>query len=437
MKNINVNFNEAVGAMKPMHAGCNTPRYPQHNCADGSYLYVNAGIPYVRMHDTHRVPSAEIDISAIFPDMSKDASDPANYNFPTSDAYIREIYKNDIPVRYRLGQTIEHHDIKLNIFPPKDPQKWADVCVGIYRHFNEGWANGMKLGIKHWEIWEEPDSHNELWAGTEEEFFELYDKASKTLKAYAPDAYVGGCAWASIYNPFVEHFLQFVKDNNCPLDFLSYDIYTNHPEDIKKSADTARMLLDKYGFTDTFTYIAEWNNMGFMDGQPFWNVDPDIATQKEENRFSQKGMAFIAASMAMMQNSCLESAAFYVLTPRQPGWSVMNGHATPHKNYYAFPAFNALYQLGTQVKVEADTEYTLAAKNGSGEYAMYVSNFGDEEETFAIDMKLEKKAYRAEYYLADDKKNLEFAGAASFTGDFACEYILAKDSILLIKIKEA
>ena len=439
MKNISINFAETVGKIKPMHAGCNGPHYPLHCAVDASELYVKAGVPYVRLHDTLSIPPAEVDITAIFPDMSKDPADPASYDFRKTDEYLYHIVKNNIPIRYRLGQTIEHHSVKVGILPPEDPQKWADVCVGILKHYNEGWANGFHYDIKHWEIWEEADNIGQLWGGTEDEFFVLYEKAAKALKAYAPNVYVGGYAAMDVHLPFLPNFLKYVKETNAPLDFFSFDTYTDNPKQYAANTAFAREKLNEFGFTDTFMYIAEWNNCGFAPaGEPFWSLDPVIATRKSEMRHSQKAMAFNAASMIVMQNTELESACFYVFTPNKPTWSVMNGCGLAYKNYYAFPAFNELYKLGAQVKAESEDDvYCLAAKDEAGNGAVLISNFGDEEITYRIGMKLcDCSEYRAEYLVGDDKKDLEYAGAAEFKGSCNMEYILPKDSILLIKLKK-
>lgn len=40
--------------------------------------------------------------------------------------------------------------------PPRDHDQWADICIHIIRHYNEGWANGFHLNLDYWHIWEEP-----------------------------------------------------------------------------------------------------------------------------------------------------------------------------------------------------------------------------------------------------------------------------------------
>ena len=87
-----------------------------------------------------------------------------------------------------MGVTIENQCYirAYHIHPPKDFGKWARICEHIIRHYNEGWANGFHFGIVYWEIWNEPDNglpgENQMWTGTDEEYFALYDVTAKHLK---------------------------------------------------------------------------------------------------------------------------------------------------------------------------------------------------------------------------------------------------------------
>ena len=69
----------------------------------------------------------------------------------------------------------------------KDFRKWTEICAGIVRHYNCGWANGFKFGIKYWEIWNEPENPP-MWDGTRQEFFELYRTASLRLLQFSKAA---------------------------------------------------------------------------------------------------------------------------------------------------------------------------------------------------------------------------------------------------------
>ena len=136
--------------MKPLHGVNNSPaalRKPVQSFTD-------AGIPYMRTHDTMGAFGGAhyIDVPNIFRNFDADENDPESYDFAFTDAYIGNIIKSGTQIFYRLGVTIENSwDIKAyNIYPPKDFHKWARICEHIVRHYNEGWANGFHHNIEYW-----------------------------------------------------------------------------------------------------------------------------------------------------------------------------------------------------------------------------------------------------------------------------------------------
>ena len=69
---------------------------------------------------------------------------------------------------YRLGISIEWGSKKYTSLPLWDPQKWAEICAHIIRHYNEGWCDGFYYQISYWEIWNEPENPP-MWQGTMED----------------------------------------------------------------------------------------------------------------------------------------------------------------------------------------------------------------------------------------------------------------------------
>ena len=70
-----VNFSNIVGKIKPMHA-VGQPPMVGTDCSYFRYLK-EANIPYARLHDVGmKRLTPMVDISCIFPDMSKDENDP-------------------------------------------------------------------------------------------------------------------------------------------------------------------------------------------------------------------------------------------------------------------------------------------------------------------------------------------------------------------------
>lgn len=417
MYDININFNEPTGKVKPLHGLCMPPLIGNHNTSLFHYLK-EAGIPNCRLHDvggshggTHLV-----DVENIFKNMDADENDPASYDFAFTDNLIKALVENDCEPFYRLGATIENgHGIKYyHIAPPKDNLKWAKICGNIIRHYNEGWANGFHYNIKYWEIWNEPDGHPEIensatWKGTKEQFFELYKVTSNYLKSEFPSLKIGGYSSCGFYvtsevpqwvkdanstdrfEYFVEFFVDFLEyiskpENKSPLDFFSWHSYETGDNTVRH-AEYCRKMLDKYGFTETESILNEWN--------------PDHI---------EKGTALhaskIAAYIITMHSSPVDMMGFY-------GGSVYSGYGAllspmppyrPLKEYYVFWAFNRLYKLGTAVKTICNKEgvYALAATNGTKNALLISNRCPDTESTFTLDAELFKGKEPVAHLIDDD-----------------------------------
>ena len=168
-----VDFTHLEGAVKPLHGINNSPVVYKGKIPE----LLDAGIPYIRLHDAGGAFGGTylVDVPNLFPDFEADPEDPASYDFAYNDAYFRTLVASGMKIFYRLGVTIENNYLlkPQRIFPPKDFRKWADICSGIIRHYNEGWADGFHYGIQYWEIWNEPESPA-MWQGTYQQFYEMY-----------------------------------------------------------------------------------------------------------------------------------------------------------------------------------------------------------------------------------------------------------------------
>ena len=391
MKDIYVDFNAMTGKIKPLHGVNCAPIISYYNFSLFHYLE-EIGTPYCRLHDfggmfggTHFV-----DVENIFPDMNADENDPDSYDFALTDKVMEELDKMNVKPFYRLGPTIENgHKIKAyHIYPPKDNEKWARICANIIRHYNEGWANGYKLQIEYWEIWNEPDNHeaiedNPMWKGTKEQFYEHYKVVSKHLKKEFPYIKVGGygssgfyaiksdaqkisaansSSWMEYFIDFFHGFLNYITENNCPLDFFSWHTYAPIEESITH-ANYVRHTLDQYGFVNTESILNEWN--------------PD---------FQEKGSAVHAAKLGgmlcAMQNTSVDQMEFYTgnLSPYGSLFQQVNPITYEvTKEFYVFKAFYEIYKLGKQVSSVADIPgfYTLAATNRNADGFLMVNTNGE------------------------------------------------------------
>ena len=419
---IKIDLNQKIGKIKNMNATGQAPM--GGGVGENAYNYFHylsdICVPYVRLHDVGGLFAGNryVDVPNIFRDFDADENDPANYDFAFTDSYIAALYKNGLKPYYRLGVTIENHsEIKsYRIDPPKDYEKWARICEHIIAHYNEGWADGFHYGIEYWEIWNESDDGMRLsmmWNGTAEDYYRLYDVASKHLKAKFPNIKIGGYAATGFYaisetaeklarNPrhryfmdFFHGFMKYIKEHGSPLDFFSWHSYSD-PREIVIEGKWVREQLIAYGYGDVESHLNEWNPRSRDFARATGKHAADVAA-------AMLGCQNIDVDMLMIYDARLETttySAFFV-----PSTKV--GQLSPV--YYAFAAFSSLYKLGTQVALECDTEgvYAVAASNGK-KNALMISNISESAQELCIEG---VDLIDARWYLIDDRRLLSWSPA--------------------------
>ena len=182
------------GAIRNILGMCNSPTIRNVGRTEtDKRLFKKLHPARVRHHDAvNENPGYEIvDVTRIFPLFHADENDPANYVFAPTDFYFQQIVDCGIPIELKFGERIEKGGQKFKVLPPSDPKKWAKICVNILRHYNEGWADGMRLGIRYVSIWEEPDNQA-LFVGPFEQYLELYRETALALRRAFPEVKICG-----------------------------------------------------------------------------------------------------------------------------------------------------------------------------------------------------------------------------------------------------
>ena len=273
---IQVDCARELGTIRPLH-GVNGGALVQGETTDLSRGWREIGVPVTRLHDCEWPLPEVVDIHAIFPRPEADPKDPASYQFPLTDRYLQAIVDTGSGIVYRLGESIEHTKHKQYVHPPTDPARWAAVCLGIVRHYNDDWAHGFHHNIRYWEIWNEPENRPAMWSGTDEDYYLLYTTAAQAIKAEYPDLFVGGPAVGATGElegdtwqptPFLKGFVHYVAQQHAPLDFFSWHTYTNDPYLYVRKARAIRKWLDDAGYTHTKIHLNEWNYLPQNDWTP-------------------------------------------------------------------------------------------------------------------------------------------------------------------------
>ena len=423
MDTIKFDLSNTAGSFKILNATNGGPWHKRH--ANDQYrsnfeAYKAARIPYSRNHDSAIAGSIyggpfSHDISRIFPRFEADENDPASYDFACTDESILATLEAGTETFFRLGQSIEHHIKKHDTLPPKDPYKWARICEHIILHYNEGWADGYRLGIEYWEIWNEPDldpedsTNKRTWGGTEAEFFDLYEITSKHLKSLFPHLKIGGPAVA--FNlEWTERFLSEMQRRNVPMDFFSWHVYTKIPGRMIRTAEKFKALLDTYGYGHVESILNEWN---YIRG---WDKDFKYSILAIHGI---KGAAFTMACISEAQRSELIDMLMYYDTRPSPFCGVFDYYSyDPLKGYYPLYWYGKFYDMASYVPAlnEAENIYTLCGVDENGKLLCVVTHYAEDDSTPAHDVTLDfGRDGKFEVYTLDADHDGELTDTTSST----------------------
>ena len=427
---VRVDCSKTIGEIRPLHgSNCGPIQYGE--MIDLSAYHRELKIPYTRLHDCHWPNPDVVDIHAIFPNPRADPGRPENYDFLRTDDYIQAIVNVGSKIVYRLGESIEHSKKKYHVNPPPDYDQWAAVCLGIIRHYNEGWAAGFRHNIRYWEIWNEPENRPAMWTGSDEDYLRLYETTAKAIKARYPDLKVGGpslghtgtiVAGRFEPSPFLLRFLEHCRQRSLPLDFFSWHLYTPDPSECVVRARGIRDILDRYGFGKAELHFNEWNYLPGNDWTPMMlqGQGPD------RERFYEQiggapGAAFSACALMFLQDSPVDVANYYMADNH--GFGLFSFHGTPRKTFHAFKGFRLLLDTPLRLKAEGSQPSRLAICAGTNadksEVGILISNFSCPEEKTRL--RVSKVPWGAaglcEMYIVDGVRDLSKASEEPLSSD--------------------
>ncbi|MBO4447913.1 MAG: hypothetical protein J5807_00310 [Kiritimatiellae bacterium] len=438
-----VNFGNDIGQVRPeLHGSGFAPQIC--SCSKESVdLIRSMGFSACRTHDWALTnPNQRVcDYFHIFPLINLDANDPKNYVFGPTD-YLLGRARNELgaDIFFRLGTSIEHSGPKVhfNSLIPEDFDKVADVFAGIVRHYNKGWANGKEWGIKYWEIWNEPDGHNNMWClpdgdgnnfyKTKEDkadyearrtkrerlFAEFYAKCIKRIKGEFPEVKVGGPALCYYNEKYFAALLEECKKQGVAPDFISWHHYTHDPDIILKSAEKARKFCDEMGFPNCELIVNEWHYFGkHYSWGDLRSSDPAKRAKAWEGPGSHNGIessCFNLTALAGMQTSKLAQAYYYGCM-YTGAWGFMDGGRNLYKVYYGLKLFGDLvkkYKTICESTCDGKGITALALKSADGsQRAVLVIDYGAKAKSIELGVAGVPEGAKAKAWIHDYKRNFE------------------------------
>ena len=444
---LQVDFAQTNGVIRALH-GVNKGPLGPGGLLDLTAEHRALGIPFTRLHDCYWPNPYVVDIHAVFPDFSADPAKPESYDFRLTDEYLAAVRASGAQIVYRLGESIEHTSVKRFVHPPPDYEKWAAICLGIIRHYNEGWAEGFQYGIRYWEIWNEPENRPVMWSGTDEDYFQLYRMTATAIRRDFPDLKIGGPAVGAsgrfvngVFQPteFVTNFLKLCRAESLPLDFFSWHCYTADPAELVSRAKAIRQLLDEHGFTKSESHLNEWN---YLPGNS-WDPGSRNSTAPARQRYFEEmagapGAAFIASALIELQDAPLDVANLF--HGELGAFGLFNEFGVPQKNYYALLAFRGLLDAPHRVKATGGIPGQLAVSAGLNatktEARVLISNFNHPQSELRL--QLDGLPWTGdtivELRVVDAAHNLELVRTETLSGgDRSFVVDLAKPAIALLQ----
>lgn len=285
--------------------------------------------------------------NSVFRDWNADPDRPESYNFGSTDKLVQAIRESGAEVYYRVGRSAGG-----NLEPPKDFDKYARIVAHIAMHYNQGWAHGFHDHIRYWEIWNEPEF---FWSGTPQQFYEMYAKVSRALKALDPSLKVGTDANAAPLNdgPYREDLFDYIRAHNLPFDFYSWHTYADmsyDPYDAVRIGQETRRVLNAKGFTKIESILSEWN------------LSADFTKDEEPELSSMSNAAFIGAVLMYLQDSLVDFAHFYRGDALWMG--LFNSDGTYRKPAYVFRATGLMLNTPQRLRASGEDTYGFALLAG-------------------------------------------------------------------------
>ncbi|MBQ4328708.1 MAG: hypothetical protein IJC27_03175 [Lentisphaeria bacterium] len=414
-----VDFSKVTGKLKhELHASNSAPAlcYRYHFQFDDEYRKMN--FYSARNHDWALWDAGQriVDTHFIFPLEHLDPENPENYFFRATDAIIKLARDCNMRVFYRLGTSIEHTtheknpDAHFNTLVPRDFSRYAEILAGIVRHYTRGWADGFEYkDMEYWEIWNEPEL-GQMWAGSEDEFVELFVTVLKRLKSEFPELKFGGPASAWFNLPFTEKILARCKEENIAPDFISWHYYGSSVKTLVQQPVDMRNFLDERGFTQTEICINEWHYLLSWDGVHLSST-AEMRKRAMDGPCGLHGIdsgCFNLAVLAAWHDTPLDSA-FYYGAGLGGTWGWRDANCKESKNSFSMKMMGRLlYEADDRVNTEnlqqRQSVYILAAKARNGDGArMIVSDYRGTAEMIELEVSGMENAKEVSATIMDDK----------------------------------
>ena len=337
-----------------------------------TYAHRECGFQYIRMHGLF------CDDMGVYRDYGK-----PEYNWQ----YIDELYdflhrigmKPFVELGFMPGGLASGSKTifwwRGNVTPPKDMQKWADFIHAFVLHLQERYGE-TEVRTWYFEVWNEPNLDG-FWAGTQQQYFDLYAATARAIKSVSADYKVGGPATAGC--GWIPEFIHFCDTNHAPVDFISTHTFgvesgyldehgnggtvlSKNPNSVSGDVKRVRQQITDSAMPGLELHFTEWSS-SYTPADPVHD--------------SYHSAAYILDKLKKSGNAA-QSMSYWTFTdifeepgPRweafHGGFGLMNYQDIKKPAYYAYQFLN---RLGATELKDSDSSSWICADQDGGVQAL-------------------------------------------------------------------
>jgi xylan 1,4-beta-xylosidase len=239
---------------------------------------------------------------------------------------------------------------KGNVTPPKSQEKWGGLVEAFLAHSIERYGR-EEVARWYFEVWNEPNLDG-FFAGSQEDYFQLYDTTARAVKKPCPECRVGGPATAG--NAWIPELIAHCRKAGVPLDFASTHDYSIvrgfvdpkgeqatvldvDPNAITKNVRRSRQQIAESPLPRLELHYTEWSS-SYTPADPMHDVYQQAAFVLDKVR----NVGTAADSMSYWTFTDIFEEAGPRTTPFHGGFGLLNYQGLKKPAYHAYRFLNAL-----------------------------------------------------------------------------------------------
>ncbi|HEX7854177.1 MAG TPA: hypothetical protein VF503_10820 [Sphingobium sp.] len=283
-----------------------------------------------------------------------------------------------------------------NITPPASLDAWGSFIKTFAAHLLDRYGAAT---VRQWpfEVWNEPNL-SVFWAGSQQQYFELYKTTAVALKSVDDKLKVGGPSTSG--TAWIGEFVDYCAQNNAPLDFVSSHCYAGDNQ--VKLFGEANSFPQADVIPEAVKRARAKIDARFKD-MPFWLSEWSCDSPAMIAHIINGCLPYAQATSQWVLSGSYEElgVANYLFKEGDMGWSTLiKGIALP-----SFNTYRLLHMLGTNRL--SSTGPALASRRADKSVAALIWNLADVKQPSGI-----PGMSRTRQVIGDAKRlHVSFAGA--------------------------